>query len=109
MGSQFNHCRLGCPSLRSSKRRFDSVQYMVYLGSIPETVGQFIWGRNFDGEVLPLKQREPSSSLGIPTIYATVTQLDRVPGYELGSREFESLRSHQIDCTLLLLYDIITL
>ena len=27
--------------------------------------------------------------------YATVTQLDRVLGYELRSREFESLRSHQ--------------
>jgi hypothetical protein len=27
---------------------------------------------------------------------APVAQLDRVPGYELGGREFESLRAHQI-------------
>ena len=28
--------------------------------------------------------------------YAPVAQLDRVPGYELGGREFESLRARQI-------------
>ena len=27
--------------------------------------------------------------------HAPVAQLDRVPGYELGGREFESLRAHQ--------------
>ena len=27
--------------------------------------------------------------------YAPVAQLDRVPGYELGGREFESLRARQ--------------
>ncbi len=27
--------------------------------------------------------------------HAPVAQLDRVPGYELGGREFESLRVHQ--------------
>ncbi len=26
--------------------------------------------------------------------HAPVAQLDRVPGYELGGREFESLRAH---------------
>ncbi len=26
--------------------------------------------------------------------YAPVAQMDRVPGYELGGREFESLRAH---------------
>ena len=28
--------------------------------------------------------------------YAPVAQLDRVPGYELGGREFESLRARQL-------------
>ena len=28
--------------------------------------------------------------------HAPVAQLDRVPGYELGGREFESLRARQI-------------
>ncbi len=27
--------------------------------------------------------------------HAPVAQLDRVPGFELGGREFESLRAHQ--------------
>lgn len=30
-----------------------------------------------------------------PWDHAPVAQLDRVPGYELGGREFESLRAHQ--------------
>ena len=30
-----------------------------------------------------------------PAIYAPVAQLDRVPGYEPGGREFESLRARQ--------------
>ncbi len=29
-------------------------------------------------------------------LHAPVAQLDRVPGYELGGREFESLRARQI-------------
>jgi hypothetical protein len=32
--------------------------------------------------------------------HAPVAQLDRVPGYELGGREFESLRAHQKNQTL---------
>ena len=31
---------------------------------------------------------------------APVAQLDRVPGYELGCREFESLRAHQLSSML---------
>ncbi len=32
---------------------------------------------------------------------ALVAQLDRVPGFELGCRGFESLRAHQLNQTLL--------
>ncbi len=32
-----------------------------------------------------------------PDIDAPVAQLDRVPGYEPGGREFESLRAHQVE------------
>ena len=37
-----------------------------------------------------------SPELGIMRVLvcAPVAQLDRVPGYELGGREFESLRAH---------------
>ena len=32
----------------------------------------------------------------IPALNAPVAQLDRVPGYEPGGREFESLRAHHL-------------
>ena len=38
--------------------------------------------------------------------HAPVAQLDRVPGYELGGREFESLRAHQICCGFTRSYSI---
>ena len=55
-----------------------------------------------DATVVRASWNEKTKSLSVQMgshsyklINATVTQLDRVPGYELGSREFESLRSHQ--------------
>ena len=45
------------------------------MGSNP-TGPTIIWGVNFDGEVLPLKQREPSSSLGRPTIREHIDMLN---------------------------------
>ena len=37
---------------------------------------------------------------------ATLAQMDRAPGYELGGQEFESLRSHQ-DLTIIKLSSIL--
>ena len=39
-----------------------------------------------------------STNLAVPSrkINAPVAQLDRVPGYELGGREFESLRARHL-------------
>ena len=34
-----------------------------------------------------------SSDKNDPVIYATLAQMDRAPGYELGGQEFDSLRS----------------
>ena len=38
----------------------------------------------------------PDMILIIPALNAPVAQLDRVPGYEPGGREFESLRARQL-------------
>ena len=42
----------------------------------------------------PIQGSNPSLSATV--IYAPVAQLDRVPGYELGGREFESLRARYL-------------
>ena len=49
----------------------------------------FWWGHH------PFKVTRRDRNPYATPINATVTQLDRVLGYELRSREFESLRSHQ--------------
>jgi hypothetical protein len=43
----------------------------------------------------------PSLSASVITKNAPVAQLDRVPGYELGGREFESLRAHHTSLDVL--------
>jgi hypothetical protein len=40
--------------------------------------------------------REDAEKLDKSKSYAPVAQLDRVPGYEPGGREFESLRARQL-------------
>ncbi len=48
--------------------------------------------REYGGD--PIEGSNPSlSAIDQLFIYAPVAQLDRVPGYELGGREFESLRA----------------
>ena len=71
---------------------------VVKTGSIPVLSTKFC----SDATVVRASWNEKTKSLSVQMgshsyklINATVTQLDRVPGYELGSREFESLRSHQ--------------
>ena len=39
---------------------------------------------------------DPSDGFSRNDRYATLAQMDRAPGYELGGQEFDSLRSHQI-------------
>ena len=62
------------------------------LGVFKNTVGGSSSGKtaDFDSAMHRFDPYTPCQ------IFATVTQLDRVLGYELRSREFESLRSHQV-------------
>ena len=55
-------------------------------GSNPSLSASFSEGSGFDNQ-----HPELHNSL----FHAPVAQLDRVPGYELGGREFESLRARQ--------------
>ena len=46
------------------------------------------------GAISPIEGSNPSLSENRKK-HAPVAQLDRAPGYELGGREFESLRAHK--------------